>query len=177
MISLTRTQIQAIERRRKFHAAIAEKADALAAAKSADVQPQDQLPCAIPGTVGQFEEPGMPIELDDASAAPRLTWLPDYSTHPSMKAIVRTVATFYAVNVREIMSFRRTGHIVRPRQVAMYLCSQLTPYSLPTIGRHFGRDHTTVLYGRDKIARLMLLDADLCHDIALLFRLITGGDE
>lgn len=170
MISLTQSQIQAAERRRKFHAEIEAKAQALAASKA----PVEPPPCAIPGTVAPLEEPGMPIELDDTTS--RLAWLPDYTTHPSMKSIVRVVAAFYEVNIREIMSFRRTSIVVRPRQVAMYLCSQLTPYSLPAIGRHFGRDHTTVLYGRDKVAGLMLLDADLCHDVAMMWRLITGGD-
>ena len=42
-----------------------------------------------------------------------------------------------------------------PRQVAMYLCRELTDASLPEIGRHFGgRDHTTVLHSCAKIARM-----------------------
>ena len=41
------------------------------------------------------------------------------------------------------------------RQVAMYLCRKLTNLSLPDIGREFGRDHSTVLHGLNKIERLM----------------------
>jgi chromosomal replication initiator protein len=49
---------------------------------------------------------------------------------------------------------RRTQVVALPRQVAMYLMRQLTDLSLVEIGRAFGgRDHTTVMYACDKVAR------------------------
>jgi chromosomal replication initiator protein len=52
--------------------------------------------------------------------------------------------------------------IARPRQVAMYLCKELTPASLPEIGRHFGgKHHTTVLHSVRKVEQLRQQDPDL----------------
>jgi chromosomal replication initiator protein len=65
--------------------------------------------------------------------------------------------------------------VARPRQVAMYLAKQLTPRSLPEIGRKFGgRDHTTVIYAIRKIEELRTGDASLSEDIETLRRLLQG---
>ena len=57
------------------------------------------------------------------------------------------------------------------RQVAMYLSKQLTPRSLPEIGRRFGgRDHTTVIHAVRQIEKLRALDPELDSDIRLLTR-------
>ncbi|HEV8027196.1 MAG TPA: helix-turn-helix domain-containing protein, partial [Stellaceae bacterium] len=63
--------------------------------------------------------------------------------------------------------------VARPRQVAMYLCKQLTPRSLPEIGRKFGgRDHTTVMHAVRKIEELRGNDRTLAEDIELLRRML-----
>ncbi len=65
------------------------------------------------------------------------------------------VARSYQVPAREIRSARRSRAIIEPRHVAMYLSKELTPSSLPHIGRFFGgRDHTTVLHAVRKIEDL-----------------------
>ena len=47
---------------------------------------------------------------------------------------------------------RRDQRLAAPRQIAMYIATELTDYSLPQIAREFGKkDHTTVMYARDKI--------------------------
>lgn len=77
------------------------------------------------------------------------------------------VAKHYGIRVRDILSERRTADIVRPRQVAMWLCRRFTARSLPEIGRRFGgRDHTTVLHAVRKIDALFHKDADLAFEIA-----------
>ena len=59
-------------------------------------------------------------------------------------------------------SARRAREVARPRQVAMYLSKQLTPKSLPDIGRRFGgRDHTTVIHAVRQIEKLRASDAEL----------------
>jgi hypothetical protein len=56
---------------------------------------------------------------------------------------------------------KRVRSFARPRQMAMYLCKQLTTRSLPEIGRKFGgRDHTTVMHGVRKIEELMPAQPD-----------------
>jgi chromosomal replication initiator protein len=57
----------------------------------------------------------------------------------------------------------------------MYLTKQLTPRSLPEIGRKFGgRDHTTVMHAIRRIEELRAVDPVLNDDIELLRRLLTG---
>ena len=59
----------------------------------------------------------------------------------------------YNLTLKEIVSQRRSRNISFPRQIAMYLCRNLTDMSLPKIGEVFGgRDHTTVIHAKDKIA-------------------------
>jgi hypothetical protein len=65
----------------------------------------------------------------------------------SIEEIQATVARHYRVAQPDLISARRTAGVVRPRQIAMFLAKNLTPNSLPVIGRKFGgRDHTTVLH-------------------------------
>lgn len=75
--------------------------------------------------------------------------------------IQAAVSEAYGIGRIELVSRRRSGHLVRPRQVAMYLCTVLTPRSLPEIGRLFGRDHTTIMHARNKIAKLRQTDEKL----------------
>ena len=61
----------------------------------------------------------------------------------SIDEIQTRVAEHYCIRKAEMVSARRAREVARPRQVAMYLSKQLTPKSLPDIGRRFGgRDHT-----------------------------------
>jgi chromosomal replication initiator protein len=57
----------------------------------------------------------------------------------------------------------------------MYLAKQLTPRSLPEIGRRFGgRDHTTIMHGVRKIEELMATDSQLNDDLQMLRRQLQG---
>ena len=68
-------------------------------------------------------------------------------------------------------SARRAREVARPRQIAMYIAKQLTPRSLPEIGRRFGgRDHTTVIHAIKQIEKLRQIDAELDSDVRLLLR-------
>jgi chromosomal replication initiator protein len=68
-------------------------------------------------------------------------------------------------------SARRGREVARPRQVAMYLSKQLTPKSLPDIGRRFGgRDHTTVIHGIRQVERLRETDCDIDRAVLSLTR-------
>jgi len=64
----------------------------------------------------------------------------------AIKRIQRAVCAEYNITLLELCSQRRHKNIVRPRQIAMYLCKTLTDRSFPEIGRRFGgRDHTTAI--------------------------------
>ena len=89
----------------------------------------------------------------------------------SIDEIQSKVSDHYRIRKAEMTSARRAREVARPRQVAMYLSKQLTPRSLPEIGRRFGgRDHTTVIHAVRQIEKLRAADAELDADIRLLTR-------
>ncbi len=89
----------------------------------------------------------------------------------SIEEIQKQVAHHYNIRLAEMVGPKRVRSFARPRQVAMYLCKQLTSRSLPEIGRHFGgRDHTTVMHGVRRIEELRAQDAQIEEDLELLRR-------
>jgi chromosomal replication initiator protein len=77
----------------------------------------------------------------------------------SVERIQEVVGERFGISLQELTSDRRSQTIVYPRQVAMYLCRELTDSSLPKIGKKFGgRDHTTVIHATSKIAKLIKED-------------------
>ncbi len=93
----------------------------------------------------------------------------------SVDEIQTQVAEHFRIRKAEMTSARRAREVARPRQVAMYLAKQLTPKSLPDIGRRFGgRDHTTVIHAVKQIERLRASDSELDADIRLLTRQLEG---
>jgi chromosomal replication initiator protein len=72
----------------------------------------------------------------------------------SIERIQEVVVDRFGISLQELCGERRSQAIVYPRQVAMYLCRELTDSSLPKIGKRFGgRDHTTVIHATSKIAK------------------------
>ncbi|MGH2699978.1 MAG: chromosomal replication initiator protein DnaA [Actinomycetota bacterium] len=70
--------------------------------------------------------------------------------------VIAVAAEYYDITPDEIRSSNRSRPLVNARQMAMYLCRELTDLSLPEIGRRFGgRDHSTVLHANNKIRRQM----------------------
>ncbi len=93
----------------------------------------------------------------------------------TIEEIQRKVAEHYNIRLSDMIGPKRLRNIARPRQVAMYLSKQLTPRSLPEIGRRFGgRDHTTIMHGVRKIEELMSTDSQLADDLQLLKRLLQA---
>jgi chromosomal replication initiator protein len=83
--------------------------------------------------------------------------------------VVQAVLRFYGVNGEMLTGRKRNKEIVRPRQVAMYLLRKETQASLPEIGATLGgRDHTTVLYGIQKIEGLLEQDSTLRREVVAI---------
>jgi chromosomal replication initiator protein len=96
----------------------------------------------------------MPLDKNVAQKA--ITQLMPDKPEVSAQDIIHTVADFYSLTEDELRGSRRTRRIARPRQVVMFLLREETEASLPQIGEELGgRDHTTVLYGCDRIRELM----------------------
>ena len=69
----------------------------------------------------------------------------------STAAIMAATAEYFETTVEELRGPGKTRALAQSRQIAMYLCRELTDLSLPKIGQAFGRDHTTVMYAEKKI--------------------------
>ena len=77
----------------------------------------------------------------------------------SVEAIQKAVATYFQVRVSDLKSRRRLKALVRPRQVAMYLCRKHTESSFPELGSRFGdKDHTTIMSACNKVEGLLRED-------------------
>lgn len=70
--------------------------------------------------------------------------------------IITATAEYFKLTVEDLYGSSRSQAVATARQIAMYLCRELTNLSLPKIGQLFGnRDHTTVMYANKKISELM----------------------
>ncbi len=93
----------------------------------------------------------------------------------TIEEIQRKVSEYYNIRISDIVGPKRVRSFARPRQVAMYLCKQLTSRSLPEIGRRFGgRDHTTVMHGVRRIEELRSTDGQIAEDVEMLRRALEA---
>jgi len=77
-------------------------------------------------------------------------------TQISIGTIMAQTADYFTLTIDDLCGQSRTHQLVTARQIAMYLCREMTDMSLPKIGQHFGgRDHTTVMHADRKIRTLM----------------------
>jgi chromosomal replication initiator protein len=72
----------------------------------------------------------------------------------TIEKIIDYICTTYKLKLEDILSHKRSKDIAEPRQIAMYLCREITDISLPRIGSKFGRDHTTVIHACEKITKM-----------------------
>jgi chromosomal replication initiator protein len=110
-----------------------------------------------------------PVELALAEEVLR-DFIPDGSG-PEITAdqIMASTADYFGVSLEDLRGHSRSRVLVNARQVAMYLCRELTDLSLPRIGQAFGgRDHTTVMHADRKIRQQMAERRSLYNQIAEL---------
>lgn len=99
-----------------------------------------------------------------------------YDRKVTIDDIQKKVCEHYGIKLVDLNGERRSRHLARPRQAAMYLCKHLTTKSLPDIGRAFGgRDHTTVLHAVRKVDELIRDDKTFAGDVDLLQRALKMG--
>lgn len=96
---------------------------------------------------------GREINMDLVNEALQAFLPPARPRAITIQDIQKAVANHFNLKVEDLRSKRRTQTVAFPRQIAMYLCRQLTDASLPRIGAEFGgRDHSTVIHACEKIA-------------------------
>ena len=91
------------------------------------------------------------------------------------EAIIAAAVELYGFSVEDVLSSSRRQPLVLCRQVAMYLCRELTDLSLPKIGKHFNRDHTTVLHSVEKVKRVLRSDRAVFDSVNQLTQELRKG--
>jgi chromosomal replication initiator protein len=90
------------------------------------------------------------------------TLAPLVQATPDLDRIFQTTATYHQMSLDDLLSKKRTKDVVRARQIAMYLAREETAASYPEIGKALGgRNHSTILYGFQKIAEQVESDDEL----------------
>ena len=88
-------------------------------------------------------------------------------------SIIEAVCNFYKIQRSDLVSKKKNKEIVEPRQICAYLMTELLSIPLVTIGQSLGgRDHTTVIHARDKIAELMKENSRISTEVKDLKNLI-----
>lgn len=88
--------------------------------------------------------------------------------------ILEIVSEHYSISVNDLKGSKRGSNIVIPRQIAMYLCREMTDTPLKTIGITLGgRDHATISHGINKIAAEVKIDEALCNSIDIIKKKIN----
>ena len=116
---------------------------------------------------------GTPITLELARSALNHLVKTQESRSITAELIIGIVADKYGVTAEDITGKRRSREIAVPRQVAMYLCREMTDLSTTSIGRAFGnRDHTTVMHGCDRITESIAADFAFKRRVEELMKLV-----
>lgn len=126
-----------------------------------------ELEGALNQVVAMSQLTNQPLTLKVARVA--LSNLLPQHRELSPTQIIEGVARYFSLDVSQIKGRSRKREIARPRQIAMYLIREETDSSLPQIGSMLdGRDHSTVLYGCDRVAELIEQDPEFQHEITTL---------
>jgi len=88
----------------------------------------------------------------------------------SLESIQNCVADYYRIRRTDLLAQTRERRIVMPRQMAMYLCTEVTDKSLMEIGNAFRRDHTTVMHARNRVSEMRHINPQVAEDCRNLLR-------
>lgn len=116
-------------------------------------------------------------EIDEALIEKTLKdLLPSPDEDPiSVAKIQRVVADYFNLRIEDMKTKKRTNAVAHPRQIAMYLCRELTDLSLPKIGEEFGgRDHTTVMHAQDKVSSNIETNPNIAHQVEAIKKLLRN---
>ena len=105
--------------------------------------------------------------------------LRDIIKHPrqrmvTMEFIKKVICDEFKIKLSDLESTKRPRNIAHPRQIAMFLCRELTHESLPAVGQSFNRDHSTVIHACDKITSDIKRDNELKEQIKRLIDKISN---
>ena len=116
---------------------------------------------------------GLPITIE--MVKDELADLFTYNARPvNIVEIKKTIANFYEIRIEDLDSKSRKAKHVKPRQIAMLLCRELTDDSLPKIGKAFGgRNHATVMHACNKVKKNIETDFNVANEFKTLFNILS----
>lgn len=115
-----------------------------------------------------------PITVEFAEETLKDLITPDAKKEVTPELIIEIVADHFGITPADILSKKRNADIVYPRQIAMYLCRQMTTVPLQSIGKALGnKDHTTIMYGADKIAKEVVTNEATKSTVDILIKKIN----
>lgn len=115
-----------------------------------------------------------PITVEFAEETLKDLISPDAKKEVTPEYIIQIVADHFGITPADIISQKRNADIVYPRQIAMYLCRQMTTTPLQSIGKYIGnRDHTTIIHGSEKIAKEVVSNEQTKNTVDILIKKIN----
>jgi chromosomal replication initiator protein len=128
---------------------------------------------ALNTLISYTEIMGQSVTLEIAQQKLRDVLASTRQANLSIEIIQKVIADFYSLSTNDLKGKKRNQKIVYPRQLAMFICRDITDFSTTEIGEAFGgRDHTTVMHSIDKIQGLLITDPSLDSTIENLKRQI-----
>ena len=128
---------------------------------------------ALNTLIAYTEIMGQPVTLEIAQQKLRDVLASNRQANLTIETIQKATADFFSLNSNDLRGKKRNQKVVYPRQLAMYICREMTDYSTTEIGDAFGgRDHATVIYSIEKINNLKITDPTLDSTIESLKRQI-----
>jgi len=129
------------------------------------------LESALTKIIAYTELVGKEVTLEIAQQELRDKINIQQNTNISVETIIKVVADYYGLSVKDIKGPKRSKNVMLPRQIAMYIVSELTEYSTTEIGGEFGgRDHTTVMHSVKKMSDSIKVDSGLDSTIQILIK-------
>ena len=111
------------------------------------------------------KRPEVPITLDFAAQALNLAVSEEHETVTSDK-IIGSVCSFFKITRENLLGKSKKKELVQPRQICAYLMCEIMSIPLESIGKALGgRDHTTVIHSRDKIANLIRVNDRIAKEV------------
>ncbi|HOD01373.1 MAG TPA: chromosomal replication initiator protein DnaA [bacterium] len=127
-------------------------------------------------TVTYAKATGSELNVETAAKALGATIKEKSAKTVNVNEILKAVCLYYSVKMQDIKGKRRNKELVIPRQVAMYLMKEMTDMPFTSIGDFLGgRDHTTVMYGVDKVQEEVAETGKITQDIVNVKQIIFNS--
>jgi chromosomal replication initiator protein len=138
--------------------------------------PGRQLDAAIRQLFVELALADKEITMESAERALQNRFAPA-ERRPSVEQIIAHTARYYNLTKEQLLAPTHQRAIARPRQIAMFLCRQMTRRSLPDLARRFGgKHHTTILWATGRIEKLIVSDEQVRTDVEAVRKSIQTAE-